>query len=136
MELEMYLIRGLPGSGKSTLAEKLRRRFNNFYPTAHFEADQFFVGLNGEYHFNGSRVADAHHWCREQTEMAMEEQRWVVVSNTFSRIWELEQYFLLAIRFGYRVTLLTCEGNYGSVHGVPEETVRKMRERWEHYDSA
>ena len=47
----LYLLRGLPGSGKSTLAEQLGG--------SHFETDKYFIGENGEYNFDGSKLKEA-----------------------------------------------------------------------------
>jgi len=33
--------------------------------------------------------------------------------------------------FNADIELITCRGEYGSVHGVPEETMERMRAGWE-----
>jgi Fe2+ or Zn2+ uptake regulation protein len=30
-------------------------------------------------------------------------------------------------------TVITCEGTYGNVHGVPDEVIERMKKRWENY---
>ena len=37
----------------------------------------------------------------------------------------------MAERYGYDVQEVTLHHIYGNVHGVPEHTIQKMRERWE-----
>jgi phenolic acid decarboxylase len=57
----------------------------------------------------------------------------VVVSNTFTQEWEMEAYYKLAEMYGYRVYSLIVENRHGGVneHGVPQETLTKMRDRFE-----
>ena len=122
---ELYLLRGLPGSGKSTLAKSLGGK--------HFEADMYFV-RDGEYKFDATKLRDAHEWCRSSVGglMINEESR-LVVSNTFTQEWEMEAYYKLAEKYGYVVFSLVVENRHGGVneHGVPEEALTKMRNRFE-----
>lgn len=117
----LYIIRGLPGSGKSTLAKKLA--------VMHFEADMFFVGTDGVYRFDPSRLKDAHEWCFNKVKETIEDGYICAVSNTFSRVWEMQKYLDLP---GPR-TVITCEGSYGNIHGVSDEAIERMRARWEPY---
>jgi len=128
------LIRGLPGSGKSTLAQQLC--FSLSYPQDEtsipwFEADQWF-SRNGEYKFIGAELGTAHGWCQDHTEQAMLQGcNTVIVSNTFVHRWELAVYHSLAERFGYKVQEIICKGDFGNVHNVPEETLRRMAQNFE-----
>lgn len=119
---ELIIIRGLPGSGKSTMAEKFVAM-----GYTHCETDAFFM-VNGEYKFDGNRLTEAHDWCFAAVVNALKSGN-VVVSNTFSRIWEMQRYLDLP----NPKAVLTCEGNYGNKHGVPEHAVERMRQRWERY---
>lgn len=58
----------------------------------------------------------------------------VIVSNTSSRKWEFEKYIALARKYGYKVQVIDVHGEFENVHGVPEETLKKMEERWEPFD--
>jgi predicted kinase len=122
---ELFLLRGLPGSGKSTLAKALGGE--------QVEADQYFM-VNGEYHFDPSKIRTAHEWCRNQVSdwMFLEFQR-IVVSNTFTQEWEMEPYFQMAKEKGYRVYSLVVENRHGgeNVHGVPSEKLQQMKSRFE-----
>lgn len=125
----LILLRGLPGSGKSTLAKQL---FNNGY--AHKEADMFFVDSEGNYKFEPSKIKDAHAWCKDETEFLMKyEHSRVVVSNTFTREWEMDSYYELAKKYGYRVVSLIVENRHNgeNVHGVPLEKIEEMEDRFE-----
>lgn len=126
---ELFLLRGLPGSGKSTLAKMLVG--DKDY--CHKEADMYFMDSDGNYKFNPSKLRDAHNWCREEIEFAMKyEHSPVVVSNTFTQEWEMEEYYKLAEKYGYRVHSLIVENRHGGVneHGVPDEKLEQMRNRF------
>ena len=127
---ELILLRGVPGSGKSTLAKMLVG--DKDY--CHKEADMYFIDRDGNYKFEPSKIKDAHAWCKEEIEFAMKyEHSPVVVSNTFTQQWEMDTYYELAKEYGYRVHTLIVENRHGGVneHGCPEETLWKMKNRFE-----
>jgi predicted ABC-type ATPase len=128
---ELILLRGLPGSGKSTVASIIE-------PAFHYEADMYFIDENGDYHFDGSKLKEAHQWCKQEVESAMNAvygspPHKIVVSNTFTQEWEMEAYYKLAEKYGYRVSSLIVENRHGctNVHGVPEEKIDEMFNRFE-----
>jgi hypothetical protein len=57
----------------------------------------------------------------------------VVVSNTFTQEWEMGPYFELAKTYGYKVFSIVVENRHEGTneHGVPDEVLTKMRERFE-----
>ena len=132
----LYILRGLPGSGKSTLA-------NTIVDTiAVCEADQYFVDKEtGEYRFNPDEIKIAHQWCKDEVENRMRynqdtyglDYSEIVVSNTFTQEWEMEPYFKLAEKYGYRVFSLIVENRHGGKnnHGVPDEKVEAMKNRFQ-----
>jgi predicted kinase len=127
---ELFLLRGLPGSGKSTLAKMLVG--DKDY--CHKEADMFFVDGDGNYNFKPSKIKQAHKWCQEEIEFVMKYAHSpVVVSNTFTQEWEMEEYYKLAERYGYRVHSLIVENRHGGIneHNVPEEKLEQMKTRFE-----
>lgn len=130
MKQELLLIRGLPGSGKTTLA---REYVQQGY--AHFEADMFFE-QDGKYCFDGKLISQAHDWCASETRKALADGKSVVVSNTFSRLWEMEKYIESAKFYAVTLRVIEASGNFQNIHGVPVEVVEKMRNRWEKYESA
>jgi predicted kinase len=124
---ELFLLRGLPGSGKSTLAKTLVKK-----DYCHKEADMFFIDGDGNYKFEPSKIKDAHAWCQSEVEFFMNlEHSPIVVSNTFTQEWEMDNYYKLAERFGYRVYSVIVENRHGGVneHGVPEEKLEQMKTR-------
>jgi predicted kinase len=127
MEKMLYLVRGIPGSGKSTFAKQLA-------PNWVFEADHYFYDKNGNYNFIASEIKEAHKECQKYVGYAMESNTpKIAVSNTFTQEWELQPYYELAIKYGYYVTCIVVENRHGGVnqHGVPEEKVEQMKNRFE-----
>jgi hypothetical protein len=103
------------------------------------EADKYFL-KDGAYKFNASELKHAHEYCRNMVETYMQDSlindqfyRQIVVSNTFTQEWEMAAYYKLAKTYGYRVYSLIVENRHGGVneHGVPQETLTKMQERFE-----
>jgi hypothetical protein len=87
----LFLIRGLPGSGKTSFATAI---WNDY---AVCEADKFFVGEDGIYRFDATKLKYAHEWCKEQVETKMIEHQnnqqyypEIAVSNTFTQEWEVQ----------------------------------------------
>jgi predicted kinase len=127
----MLIVRGMPGSGKSTFAQFIS--FMTCEPLIHAEADKYFdVFFEGK--FIPARIADAHAWCKDQVKQAIEDGKNVIVSNTFTREWEYSDYLTMAENADYNVFVITMNNTYDnkSVHNVPEDTLKKMRDRFEH----
>jgi predicted kinase len=136
----LTLVRGLPGSGKSTLAKQLRElsALQGSY-SFHFEADMYFVRGNGEYVFRTEELPAAHAWCQQATRDALARYgAHVIVSNTFSQMWELKPYLEMAKNAEARVQIFTVETTLSdeelaarNVHKCPVETIARIRNRWE-----
>jgi predicted kinase len=126
---KLILLRGLPGSGKSTMAKILGNGANQ----SHHEADMYFM-QDGTYQFDGSKLKDAHAWCKDSVRKNMERNfNTIVVSNTFTQEWEMEAYYELAKEHGYTVFSLVVENRHGGVneHGVPADNLKRMKDRFE-----
>lgn len=122
--MQLVLIRGLPGSGKSTLARSL----GGF---SHYEADMYFVNEEGEYNYNPAEIKMAHEWCQHRTWCALTRNENVVVSNTFTRLWEMDVYIDMGKFFRITPLIVEAKGNWPSIHAVPEAAMASMRQRWE-----
>ncbi len=119
----LYIIRGLPGSGKSTLAKMM---LVNGLIDAYFEADMYFME-NGEYKFEPTKLHLAHKWCLNEVHAALLNHKNVAVSNTFVTKKEMRPYTIL----GFETEIIECTENYGSIHNVPQETIERMKAKWE-----
>ena len=53
----------------------------------------------------------------------------VVVANTFVRVWEMKPY----LDIGFKVQVMVATGNFKSIHQVPGNVVRRMRDQFEDY---
>lgn len=136
MDKILYIVRGLPGSGKSTFAKSLVEE--DFLVC---EADKYFVDKStGEYKFDPTKLKEAHKYCQDLVETYMKDSlvnsQWythIAVSNTFTQEWEMEAYFELAKKYGYKVFCLIVENRHQgqNIHGVPAEKILQMRERFQ-----
>ena len=129
---KLLIIRGLPGSGKSTLAQLIAPTKSIWY-----EADQYFQKgwKGGPYVFDASKLKEAHDWCYGGIKQHMEDRRHelLIVSNTFTTTEEIDRYVKLAFHYGLDYDVIKVVGPHDSIHGVPEQTIEKMRDRWEDY---
>lgn len=122
--MRLTIVRGLPGSGKSTFAKSL----NVF----HVEMDMFCM-IDGRYKFDKNKIQERANQCLEAVRCALSCGIDVVVSNTFSRFWEMEEYIELAHTYSAELQVWCMTENFGNVHNVPEETIQNMKDRWESY---
>ena len=120
----LYIVRGLSGSGKTTLA-------HNLSPVV-YSADDWFTDQVGNYAFNPNELKVAHENCQRNVKYAMTQKANVIaVANTFSQAWEAEPYFALAKEFNYSPFVIECQNSFRNTHGVSQETINSMKDRWE-----
>lgn len=125
----LILIRGIPGSGKSTLAKSILSQEHEY--GKHMEADMYFM-RDGEYKFDATKLGAAHAWCQSETRHFLERNFTVIVSNTFTTIKELRPYFAMAKELGIVPEVIVCQNQFGNVHNVPEESLKRMRDRFQY----
>ena len=130
MEKILILFRGVPGAGKTSLCASL-----GIKPMS---ADMYFETMddNGDliYRFDPTRLKEAHAWCQKHTGISMEMGVSPVgVANTFTQEWEMQSYFELAEKWGYKVFTVIVENRHGNsnIHGVPGDKVQVMKDRFE-----
>lgn len=130
---KLIIIRGLPGSGKTHKAKELLRTVDWAY---HVETDQYFARPDNTYDFNPKLLKQAHEWCRGEV---FNELDWgfeiTIVSNTFTQWWEMEPYIKFCKENGHSVEVITLTTQYENIHGVPEETMKKMAARFESHEA-
>lgn len=127
MDNTLYIIRGISGSGKTTFAQKLLKEYPSL---SHYEADMYFY-KNGVYNFDPKYLRAAHQWCFNSTEKDIKAGKSVIVSNTFTQLWEMEKYIYLARYLDINLIVYKTIGNYQNIHNVPQESVDKMKARWQ-----
>ena len=123
----LFIVLGIPGSGKSTLAELLA-------PIEHIcTADDFHM-KDGKYEWKPENVRVAHEVCQVKcANLMLEGASPIVVANTSTTVKEMAPYYNFAEKFGYQVHSIIVENRHGgiNVHEVPEETLEKMKNRFE-----
>ena len=129
---ELILLRGLPGSGKTTLAKIILQLRSTDEPEI-LSADDFFEDKEGEYNFDPTKLKEAHNYCQFRCSERMRQQKArIVVANTFTQEWEMDEYFKMAERYNYRVHTVIVENRHGgeNIHGVPEDKLKQMKDRF------
>jgi predicted kinase len=130
---DLILLRGLPGSGKSTFANVILQQPSN-NPQEVLSADDFFVNNEGVYVFDSSKIKEAHNYCQFRCSERMRQGiARIVVANTFTQEWEMEEYYKMSERYNYRVHTVIMENRHGNenVHGVPDDKLQQMKNRFE-----
>ena len=132
----LVLIRGVPGCGKTTIADML----SWFKSSVTYCTDDMFM-VDGEYKFDPSKLPEYHAATLSKVKDAMIDaidaeayiHDTVIVHNTFTQEWEMKPYFDLAKELDWKVHTIIVENRHGSknVHGVPEEAIDRMKERFE-----
>jgi adenylate kinase family enzyme len=122
----LTLIRGVSGSGKSTHAKRLMAGNPMCY---WLETDMYFNSEDdGVYRFDPSKLTEAHQWCVDETKKYYDLGFDVIVSNTFTRKWEMEKYLTI----DPNPQIIICQGRFQNTHGVPPEGVAKQLARFEY----
>lgn len=131
--MKVTIMRGLPGSGKSTLAKALGAQ------AVHSTDDYFMV--NGQYVFNPALLGEYHGKNLQRTVEALKNKvPHIVVDNTCTQAWEAREYVKAAVLHGYSVEFMEPTTSWAKdpaecakrcQHGVPEDKIRAMLNRWE-----
>lgn len=130
---DLILLRGVPGSGKTTLGQTILDCPNSSDHKV-LSADDFFTDSEGNYNFDFTKIKEAHNECQQKCAESMRHGIYkIVVANTFTQKWEMDPYFTMAERYNYRVHCVVVENRHGNqnVHGVPDEKVLQMKDRFE-----
>jgi len=93
----------------------------------------YHVNYQGVYDWKPDNVHQAHQWCQKTAEILLFNGESVVVSNTFTRLKEMQFYFDTAKELGVDVEVYRCFNNYGNIHSVPDSVIEDMIDRFEDY---
>lgn len=132
----LIIMQGAPGSGKSTLANTIQHCRGKFTHVI-CSADQYMVKFSEPdgkfvYNFNPSRLKECHENCRQDAHNFMKKGvQTIIIDNTNTTQSECQFYIDKAREYGYAVQVIRCTGNFGNIHGVPEDKVLKMKNRLE-----
>ena len=128
----IFIMRGLSGSGKSTTVNLIKAKYRRAIVCS---ADNFFYSSDGVYHYDHSKLGEAHNYCQSLTKLSCEKNKHVlVIDNTNIKRWEMKYYFGLAAQFNYVVVVVLprtwwrfepAELAKRNKHGVCEEVLRK-----------
>lgn len=129
-DVKLFIIRGVPGAGKTTTA--LRMIKNNIVDE-HFEADMYFYNSDGLYEFDKNKIRNSHMWCLSQVLNSLANDKRVVVANTFITKREVLAYTNICSINNIKYQLMTCSGNYQNTHGVSDDKIAFMKQRFEQF---
>lgn len=141
------ILRGLPGSGKTYLAEKYLTSIASVYktidgavpPTSILSSDDFFT-KKGVYHFDKDSIQEAHKWNWERFRVEIDKSSpLIIVDNTNIKKFHYAHYLDYATRHNYLTIIILLPHNETTnkelsernVHGVDQETIRRMRKSFE-----
>lgn len=109
-----------------------------------FSTDSFFM-VDGEYQFDPSKLGEYHALNLAKATRYMESfgpnsDALCIIDNTNTQSWEYEKYEEVAKENGFMVQVITVEWNINDIplyakrnsHGVPEDAIYRMADRWEY----
>lgn len=122
----LYIIRGIPGSGKSTLAAKMATEKGLSY----YETDMFMTEPDGTYLWTQDRLSRAMDLCYDAVYSKLSKGESVIVAGVYTRWRAMRDYVELATEKSYNVEIITCRGDYGSIHCLPADKMELTRQRF------
>ena len=130
----IFILSGAAGAGKSTLANKLKNNAPKYIsPIAEIcEADDYWYLIgDGKYAFDMKLLHSAHCWCQNKADNLMRNGENLIVSNTNIKSRDRKPYFRFAKEYGYKVVFIHLKTQFKSIHNVPEDVVKRMRDCYE-----
>jgi predicted kinase len=124
----LIIMQGAPGSGKSYLANLIRigieaEKGRVFVcPT-----DDFFHDLRGHYRYDPDKLEDYHKLNQQRVHCILKYGGSALVDNCNIKAWEAKPYVQMGVQLGIPITFIRCAAKFPNLHGVPTETVERMR---------
>lgn len=126
----LHIIRGLPGSGKTTFAKS--DKFGGMFHLR-IEKDMYWVNRDGKYVFDKARYGECCDFVEHMVEEAMKAHVCTIVSSVFCTKAEVQKYIDLADKYNSDAMVWRMADNFGSIHNVPEENLKAMKESFEDF---
>lgn len=117
------ILRGCSGSGKTTFCDLIA------YPKVVCCADDYFYDTEGNYNWNASEIGNAHSYCRERFDVALDDEiANIILDNTNTKESDWKYYVDEATKAGYRITFVVLENRHGNkdLHNLPEQTLQRQ----------
>lgn len=135
---KLLLLRGISGSGKTTIVKMMTAVFKEV-PSVVCSADDYFVNREGQYVFDKNKLGTAHQLCKDKVEFSMKNDvPWIILDNTNTTYQEIKPYLIMAEDNGYEVDFQEADMDLSveecfkrNTHGVPLETIQRMKDRYE-----
>lgn len=128
----VFIMVGIPGSGKSTYCKERASDDSDIV-----SADNYFVGLDGVYRFDPTKLSKAHESCLRRFINALDVQYdEVYVDNTNLSVVEIAPYYAVAKAYNYKVELVFVHAPLDvclsrNIHNVPRKTMEHMYARFQ-----
>tara|TARA_R110001632_G_C11059239_1_gene385679 strand:- start:1 stop:390 length:390 start_codon:yes stop_codon:yes gene_type:complete len=123
--MTITIIRGVSGSGKTTYAKKIE--------ALHLENDMFCM-QDGVYEFDFDEIKRRAGHCLRLAKLAAKTECDIVISNTFTQVWEMQPYLDLAKKHNAKLKVIALKTKYKNTHGVPDFAIERMYSRWEDFE--
>ncbi|XP_020383616.1 NEDD4-binding protein 2-like 1 isoform X2 [Rhincodon typus] len=123
------------------LVNDLQNLKHQFRDAVILSTDDYFIREDGSYLFQKYLLDEAHEWNHERAKSAMRLGRsTIIIDNTNTEAWEMKPYVNMARENGYEVKFREPDTPWKfdirkltriNSHGVPRETIERMKERYE-----
>jgi predicted kinase len=121
---KIIILKGISGSGKSTVAELFSE------PKTICCADDYYVGNDGVYRFNGEEIGKAHQACKDKFLRHIDDPviTNIIISNTNTKPSDYQFYIDEAEKRGISVIHLVVEKRHDNdnLHGTPDHVIQRQ----------